>query len=57
MNSILGRMLRNFLIITVAIVALAILLSNSQKARDTLAPPGLAVPPGLGSDPRSGGEK
>lgn len=35
---------RNFVIVTVLVVALAILLSRSEDAREMLAPPGTEIP-------------
>jgi hypothetical protein len=47
MAGFLQSALRNFLIITVAVIALAVLFSRSNQARTMLAPPGAELPPGV----------
>jgi hypothetical protein len=43
-GSFLKSTARNFIIVTVVVVALAILLSRSEDARQMLAPPGVDIP-------------
>jgi hypothetical protein len=47
MAGALKKAVRNFLIITVAAIALAVLLSRSERAREVLSPPGAELPPGV----------
>ena len=52
MASFLTKALRNSIIITAVAIALAVLFSRSERAREQFAPPGAPLPPGV--DLRSG---
>ena len=44
MAGYLKKAVRNFLIITVAIIAAIVILANSERARNLVTPPGYDIP-------------
>jgi len=50
MASFIKSAFRNFILITIVAIALAVLFSRSNQARDMLAPPGAELPPGVNLD-------